>query len=129
MNSPIYNITTCDRRKYKRISVSYFSDISSDLHPFHVTVSNISEKGLCVNSPRCIDNEKILDLKVNCQVQFGSNVVKQFCIYLKAKMIWIYKDADDHFKCGCKILKSSEDLHNLKNHIQILYLQNFAENF
>jgi hypothetical protein len=124
MFNATYHITNVERRTYSRVPVKYLAVVIGGNEFYYATVQNISEKGLGIRTPHCFELGEIIKIKLNCHYSFGDNILDQFTIMINAQVMWVRVEIENVYLAGLRILDAChEDLHKLKNHIQILYLQ------
>jgi hypothetical protein len=118
-----------ERRLFQRCYVNYISYIYEDNAFQSANVINMSEEGLCVTITRNHKVGETINLKVKCLLSKEKDEMGDAYIYFKGKCIWIFNKGKHLYTAGLRIVSiSREDLHKLKNHIQILYLLPSGEN-
>ncbi|MBN1521833.1 MAG: PilZ domain-containing protein, partial [Candidatus Aureabacteria bacterium] len=129
MLNAVYSITNLERRCCARLPVKYLAQLANGNKNIYATVVNISEKGLGIRIPHCLIIGDRINMKVNCYFSFGNNILEQFYVYLKVQVVWVLEESENVYLVGLKILDSYNDsIHKLKNHLQILFLQNAFNN-
>ena len=124
MQNMAHSITKLDRRNAPRTPVNYLADIYKNKKHLYATVLNISEHGLGIRTPCSLKPGEVFKLKINCYHTLGKIIIEQFNLMLTAQTIWTIEEREKMFKCGLRILNTNGDnIHKLKNHIQILFLQ------
>jgi len=113
-----------ERRLCCRIPVNYLAEVDHQKMISFATVTNISENGFGIRIPCVLKNKDIIKIKMKCFYSFGGNILEEFPLTFSAKVVWAKEEKQNCFLGGLQIMDThSSDLHKLKNHLQILFLQ------